>query len=505
MKALAPTRSRSMPARARGGTGNNGGDAAVSQEHGNTAAQQDLSGQEVGGPFEQPWLNDALSACFGMSLSGISAQFGADRENNACNALAATQGSDMQFSSGLNMGGMDPLALEIAAHETAHALGTPGAKKDAVDTAGDPGEASALHTGKAFRKWAETGFTGPAPQLRPAHGGQAEIQRYSTSPSALTGSPMLRYGSRGDLVKTLQSVLNARGYNLSVDGDFGPRTQSAVVSFQRAHGLGADGIVGPKTAAAFQSSSGGSSSTSTGSSSGGSSSSSGSVLLGDPVIRYGGNGSLVRTLQTLLNSKGASLTVDGDFGRMTQTAVMAFQRANNLEVDGVVGTKTAAALNSATSNNISSGGSFSVGDYSDMRDAIIAAAESHLGAPYYWGADGPSMFDCSGFVLYILRQETGLIDWPDDTAAGISYRVPQASRPDRGDLVFYRGTSGISHIEFATGLGSQTIGASGGGSSTRGNDPNARVKYGDWGRDSRTKTYGSIAGLIDNYLKRKKS
>ena len=32
-------------------------------------------------------------------------------------------------------------------------------------------------------------------------------------------------------------------------------------------------------------------------------------------------------------------------------------------------------------------------------DAVIAAAKSHLGAPYLWGASGPWSFDCSGLVL----------------------------------------------------------------------------------------------------------
>lgn len=45
------------------------------------------------------------------------------------------------------------------------------------------------------------------------------------------------YGSRGWVVSTLQKRLNARGYRLSVDGSFGPATRSALLRFQRYHGL----------------------------------------------------------------------------------------------------------------------------------------------------------------------------------------------------------------------------------------------------------------------------
>ncbi len=60
------------------------------------------------------------------------------------------------------------------------------------------------------------------------------------------------YGSRGDDVKKIQQALKKWGYYKgSVDGVFGSGTLSAVKAFQRKNGLVADGIVGPKTAAAL--------------------------------------------------------------------------------------------------------------------------------------------------------------------------------------------------------------------------------------------------------------
>lgn len=59
--------------------------------------------------------------------------------------------------------------------------------------------------------------------------------------------PTLKMGSKGADVKNLQTILNQKGYTLTVDGDFGPSTQAAVKNFQRVNGLTDDGIVGPKT------------------------------------------------------------------------------------------------------------------------------------------------------------------------------------------------------------------------------------------------------------------
>ena len=58
----------------------------------------------------------------------------------------------------------------------------------------------------------------------------------------------LRSGNRGNQVKTAQRLLNALGYDCgNVDGVFGAKTKAAVMSFQKAKGLGADGIIGSKT------------------------------------------------------------------------------------------------------------------------------------------------------------------------------------------------------------------------------------------------------------------
>ena len=55
------------------------------------------------------------------------------------------------------------------------------------------------------------------------------------------------YGAKGSSVTELQKLLNNNGYNLSVDGDFGAKTQAAVKDYQQKNGLAVDGIVGTNT------------------------------------------------------------------------------------------------------------------------------------------------------------------------------------------------------------------------------------------------------------------
>ena len=64
------------------------------------------------------------------------------------------------------------------------------------------------------------------------------------------------------------------------------------------------------------------------------------------VLRKGDTGDTVRKMQTALANLGylRRNEIDGDFGRITLGAVCAFQLEAGLEVDGVCGAKTSAAL-----------------------------------------------------------------------------------------------------------------------------------------------------------------
>ena len=145
--------------------------------------------------------------------------------------------------------------------------------------------------------------------------------------------PMLYRGCTGDAVKTLQDKLNALGYNSgSVDGIFGAKTYAAVTAFQKANSLGVDGIVGKLTWGKIYGVSPAMPVETT-------------TVVGRPTVSYGSRGDAVRKLQELLNALGYDCgSVDGIFGSKTKAAVLAFQKANGLGVDGIVGPLTWAKL-----------------------------------------------------------------------------------------------------------------------------------------------------------------
>ncbi len=63
---------------------------------------------------------------------------------------------------------------------------------------------------------------------------------------------VLKQGSKGDLVKAVQTKLIKWGYLTGrADGIFGAKTKTAVIKFQRKNGLTADGVIGTRTAQAL--------------------------------------------------------------------------------------------------------------------------------------------------------------------------------------------------------------------------------------------------------------
>jgi peptidoglycan hydrolase-like protein with peptidoglycan-binding domain len=149
----------------------------------------------------------------------------------------------------------------------------------------------------------------------------------ATAP-ALRPWPVLKQGANSGwpkvTVRSLQYLLAAHGAKLTADGVFGPRTRQAVLAFQRARHLTANGVVGVATWRA--------------------------LLV---TLKLGSTGPAVRAVQDQANFRngrnGHSLDVDGRFGAKTAAWVRAFQRAVAQEipgfpVDGTVGPLTWQAL-----------------------------------------------------------------------------------------------------------------------------------------------------------------
>ena len=102
----------------------------------------------------------------------------------------------------------------------------------------------ARHTGTVITR--QTLYTSNYLVGRVTGSATGAVATQAASTAAAVSQPLLRVGSRGTAVVTLQRRVGA-----GPDGDFGPMTRAAVLRQQSAHGLVTDGIVGPKTWAAL--------------------------------------------------------------------------------------------------------------------------------------------------------------------------------------------------------------------------------------------------------------
>lgn len=229
----------------------------------------------------------------------------------------------------------------------------------------------------------------------------------STSTTTTTGSTTrvssnpntLEYGDSGDRVTALQTALVKLGYSTNgIDGSFGAGTRKAVIDFQKANQLTADGLAGTATqnlittkASAVDSGSSTSSnpSTSSGSSNSDSSSSSSGFTR---TLRKGYSGSDVSGVQTQLQTLGYyTSTIDGVYGAGTMAAVSAFQKNNNLSVDGLVGSKTYTRIFSSTAVSSTSSNTNSGSSSSDSGSSGDSSSGSTTYTSLSYGANGDAV------------------------------------------------------------------------------------------------------------------
>ena len=162
--------------------------------------------------------------------------------------------------------------------------------------------------------------------------GTSGSQNYEGSNTSL----MLRRGMTGWDVKDMQQKLLKLGFDLGpdgADGDFGPKTEEAVKTFQMAYGLEVDGIAGPETLGKLKS------------------------LIDKPAenqneskeeipfigvteLKNGDKGNQVKLAQSALSCLGYNISIDGIFGNEFENKIKEFQKADGLEATGVIGEKT---------------------------------------------------------------------------------------------------------------------------------------------------------------------
>ena len=90
-------------------------------------------------------------------------------------------------------------------------------------------------------------------------------------------------------------------------------------------------------------------------------------------LRLGSKGAGVRDVQAMLVLSGYKVVIDGDFGKATKDAVIAFQKANGLSGDGIVGPKTQLALSAVRDLAPKDAGQEKITEIAEVQQGTIGA------------------------------------------------------------------------------------------------------------------------------------
>jgi len=204
-------------------------------------------------------------------------------------------------------------------------------------------------------------LTNPSTQIAPSQAAPSQIAQ-----AAAITYPTLQLGSTGETVSRLQATLKLLGfYRGEIDGNYSQLTQQAVISFQSAANLTADGIAGPNTwrtllptpsdidsdidADTASDTAPPESEASTDPTPEETATDPDSS--GPPILRPSAEGTAVSQLQRELQTLGYyNSAIDGKYGELTEAAVREFQADQQLTVDAIVGPSTWDALSRALEN-----------------------------------------------------------------------------------------------------------------------------------------------------------
>lgn len=231
----------------------------------------------------------------------------------------------------------------------------------------------------------------------------------STPSPTPTVSTVLKLGAKGQEVRNLQSKLKTLGYYKgSVDGDFGEGTKDAVVAFQKANGLNADGVAGEKTLQKLATSKVTAKPTATPT----------PKVTATPKIseniylKLGNNNSNVKKMQERLIDLGyLNGTATGKFCVVTEVAVIAFQNRNISYSDGIAGYQTLTKLYSSSARKAGSSAGIigiSLKNGSSSSAAVKTMQRKLKSLGYYTGSIDGSFGSTTETAVKAFQKNNGL-------------------------------------------------------------------------------------------------
>jgi len=192
-----------------------------------------------------------------------------------------------------------------------------------------------------------------------------------------------------------------------------------------------------------------------------------------PVLRRGSRGSSVSMLQARLAAVGFNPgPIDGVFGSGTEAAVIAFQRARHLTIDGVVGPLTWAALGNRSSPARPTPAPTPAPVPASVAGRIVSEARKHLG--FHEGPNNENPFSayfgvlnvpwCAYFVSYVHTQ-AGIQLNIGSCDVLLDYVIERdrflTANPRPGDIIIFDWTLGdhdpAEHVGIVESATSQTV------------------------------------------------
>jgi cell wall-associated NlpC family hydrolase len=166
-----------------------------------------------------------------------------------------------------------------------------------------------------------------------------------------------------------------------------------------------------------------------------------------PALQYGRSGAAVKYVQQRLHVKPTS----GWFGPITRKAVKKYQAAHKLPQTGKLSVAMWHALGVKYVKPAPKKKSPAPGSTAFYKK-VLAEAKKHKGARYVFGAEGPKVFDCSGFTQYVYKKAGKKIPRTASQQRRALKKISK-SQLKAGDLVFVKRGSGASHAAIYAGGG----------------------------------------------------